>query len=89
MSPDSVKSWRDDVSFKLGQIMESQKNMHADIKKTNGKVGSNENRIGALEQIESNRKAVQRHWACIWAVVGGAVVWALQKLAPLAWSLFK
>ena len=89
MTQTSVSTWRDDVSFKLGEITTKLDGMHEDIKKTNGKVVDHEERIATIETAESNRKAVQRHWAGIWAIVGGAVVWALQKLAPIAWSVFK
>jgi wobble nucleotide-excising tRNase len=89
MTQPTVKSWRDDVSFKLGRIMESQDNMHTDIKKTNGKIVNHEERITTIETKESNRVAVRKYMAGVWAMAGGVIVYALQKLAPLAWSMFK
>ena len=85
----TVKSWRDSVSEDLGYMKGKMEEMHDDIKKTNGKVEDHEGRIDTLEETESNRKAVKAYLAGIWAIVGGAVVYALQKLAPLAWSMFK
>ncbi|MCK4647890.1 hypothetical protein KAT51_00055 [bacterium] len=84
-----VSTWRDGVSFTLGEITSKLENMHEDIKETNGKVIDHEERIVTIETIESNRKAVKAYLAGVWALVGGAVVYALQKLAPLAWSVFK
>ena len=84
-----VSTWRDGVSFTLGEITSKLNGMHEDIKKTNGKVEDHEGRIDTLEETESNRKAVKAYLAGVWAIIGGAVVYALQKLAPLAWSVFK
>lgn len=89
MPNQTVKTWRDDVSFKLGQIIEKQENMHSDIKVTNGKVNDHEDRIDDLETIESNRKAVKKYMAGVWAILGGTVVWVLQKISPVAFSIFK
>ena len=85
MTQPTVKTWRDEVSFKLGQIIEKQDNMHEDIKKTNGKVEDHEERIDTLEETESNRKAVKKYMAGVWALVGGLV----SQAATLAWSVFK
>lgn len=89
MSNIPVSTWRDEVSFKLGQIMAGQENMHKDIKKTNGKIVNHEERITTIETIESNRTAVKKYMAGVWAITGGVIVWALQKLAPWAWGMFK
>ncbi len=89
MKTTPVSTWRDGVSFTLGEITSKLENMHSDIKETNGKVINHEERITTIETTESNRKAVKAYLAGVWAMVGGAVVYILQKLAPLAWSMFK
>ena len=62
-----------------------QEEMHGDIKETNGKVINHEDRIVTIETTESNRKAVKKYMAGVWALVGGVV----SQAAALAWSVFK
>lgn len=89
MTHTKVSDWRDNVSEFMGYTKSKLEEMHGDIRKTNGIVVEHDKRIGKLEEVESNRKAVKAYLAGIWAIIGGAVVYALQKLAPLAWSIFK
>jgi len=85
MAYTTVKSWRDSVSEDLGYMKGKMEEMHGDIKKTNGKVINHEERIVTMEIIESNRKAVKKYMAGVWALVGGVV----SQAASLAWSVFK
>jgi len=89
MSERSVKTWRDEVSFQLGQISAKIEQVHVAVKRTNGKVVRNDERLCALEQRQCRKKAVSKLLVGIWAVVGGTVVVALQKLVPVIFSLFK
>ncbi len=73
------------MSFTLGEITSKLDGMHEDIKKTNGKVENHEKRIDTLEETESNRKAVKKYMAGVWALVGGLI----SQAATLAWSVFK
>ncbi len=85
MKTTPVSTWRDGVSFTLGEITSKLNGMHEDIKKTNGTVEDHEERIDTLEETESNRKAVKKYMAGVWALVGGLV----SQAATLAWSVFK
>ncbi len=85
MKTTPVSTWRDGVSFTLGEITSKLNGMHEDIKKTNGKVEDHEERIDTLEETESNRKAVKKYMAGVWALIGGLV----SQAATLAWSVFK
>lgn len=85
MTTTNVKTWRDEVSYQLGEISGKLENMHSDIKKTNGKVVEHETRIDALEMTESNRKAIKKYMAGVWALVGGIV----SQLAAIAWKIVK
>ena len=46
MSDTPVKTWRDGVSFSLGEISTKLETMHEDIKETNGTVKEHSKRIG-------------------------------------------
>ncbi len=81
----TVKSWRDSVSEDLGYMKGKLENMHDDIKETNGKVNDHEERIVTIETTESNRKAVKKYMAGVWALAGGLI----SQAATLAWSVFK
>ena len=85
MKTTPVSTWRDGVSFTLGEITSKLDGMHEDIKKTNGKVVDHEERIVTIETTESNRKAVKKYMAGVWALVGGLI----SQAATLAWSVFK
>jgi len=85
MSYTTVKSWRDSVSEDLGYMKGKMEEMHSDIKETNGKVINHEERIDTLEETESNRKAVKKYMAGVWALAGGLI----SQAATLAWSVFK
>lgn len=79
----TVKTWRDDVSFKLGQIIEKQDSMHEDIKETNGKVIDHEGRLDVLEKKEVEKAAVKKFSSWLWATFGAGAMWGLQQAWPL------
>jgi len=80
----SVSSWRDDVSRSLGSMETGISNIETKINGICEVQKKHDGRIDTLEDIESNRKAVNKKLNALWA----AIIVAVSAVANIAFKVF-
>jgi len=80
----SVRTWRDEVSTTLGSIETNMKNMDKKLDKMCGVQTKHGERIHFIEEIESNRKAVNKKLNALWA----AIIVGVSFIANIAFRIF-
>ena len=80
----SVTSWRDDVSKSLGGIEQNITNIDNKLGQVCKKIEKHEDRIDTLEEVESNRKAVQKRLNALWA----SIIVFVSAAANIAFKVF-